>query len=69
VSVLVGLEGEVVRTLQSIKKGISLLDERRAEIPPEATDGTGLSDEQGWLASAEDIDDDAEEDASLPVRR
>ena len=28
-SVLIGLEGEVVRTLQSIKKGITLLDERR----------------------------------------
>ncbi len=32
VSVLVGLEGDVVRTLQSIKKGIELLDERRAEF-------------------------------------
>ncbi len=27
---LIGLEGDVVRTLQSIKKGIQLLDERRA---------------------------------------
>ena len=36
VSVLVGLEGDVVKTLQSIKKGIALLDERRAEI---AADG------------------------------
>jgi len=32
VSVLVGLEGDVVKTLQSIKKGIALLDERRALI-------------------------------------
>ena len=32
VSVLVGLEGDVVKTLQSIKKGIALLDERRAEL-------------------------------------
>ena len=31
VSVLVGLEGDVVKTLQSIKKGIALLDERRAD--------------------------------------
>lgn len=31
-SVLIGLEGEVVRTLQSIKKGIQLLDERRAAL-------------------------------------
>lgn len=30
VSVLVGLEGDVVKTLQSIKKGIDLLDVRRA---------------------------------------
>jgi vacuolar-type H+-ATPase subunit E/Vma4 len=32
VSVLIGLEGDVVRTLQSIKKGIALLDERRASL-------------------------------------
>ena len=32
VSVLVGLEADVVKTLQSIKKGIALLDERRAEL-------------------------------------
>ncbi len=36
VSVLVGLEGDVVKTLQSIKKGIALLDERRAELGTEA---------------------------------
>jgi hypothetical protein len=30
--VLIGLEGDVVRTLQSIKKGIQLLDERRATL-------------------------------------
>jgi len=36
-SVLIGLEGDIVRTLQSIKKGIQLLDERRAmfEAPDE----------------------------------
>jgi hypothetical protein len=48
VSVLVGLEGDVVKTLQSIKKGIALLDERRAELateaPAEADDRTG----EGW---------------------
>ena len=32
VSVLVGLEGDVVKTLQSIKKGIAMLDERRASL-------------------------------------
>jgi hypothetical protein len=31
VSVLVGLEGDLMRTLQSVKKGIEMLDERRAE--------------------------------------
>ena len=31
-SVLIGLEGDVVRTLQAIKKGIQLLDERRASL-------------------------------------
>ena len=31
-SVLVGLEDDVVKTLQSIKKGIAMLDERRAAI-------------------------------------
>jgi hypothetical protein len=69
VSVLVGLEGEVVKTLQSIKKGISLLDERRTEVPPETTDGTIEPDQEGLTAYADDVDDDAEEDATLPVRR
>jgi cell division septum initiation protein DivIVA len=32
VQVLVGLEGDLVRTLQSVKKGIAMLDERRAEL-------------------------------------
>ena len=32
VSVLVGLEGDVVKTLQSIKKGIAMLDERRTDL-------------------------------------
>ncbi len=68
VSVLVGLEGEVVKTLQSIKKGISLLDERRAELPTDTTDGAGVPAE-GWTSYADDVDDDAEEDASLPVQR
>ena len=63
-SVLVGLEGEVVKTLQSIKKGISLLNERRADSlePDDAIPDDGPQ-------SATEFDDDAEEDASLPVRR
>jgi hypothetical protein len=32
VNVLVGLEGDVVKTLQSIKRGIELLDTRRSEL-------------------------------------
>ena len=64
VAVLVGLEGEVVKTLQSIKKGITLLDERRADDqqPAEA-----LPDDA--YEADDELDDDAEEDASLPVRR
>jgi vacuolar-type H+-ATPase subunit E/Vma4 len=44
VSVLVGLEGDVVKTLQSIKKGIALLDERRASL--EVIEA-GPSDDEG----------------------
>ena len=32
VSVLVGLEADLVKTLGSVKKGIAMLDERRAEL-------------------------------------
>jgi hypothetical protein len=62
--VLVGLEGEVVKTLQSIKKGIALLDERRTD-EPQAEDGLPEDD----LETVNEYDDDAEEDASLQVRR
>jgi len=58
-SVLISLEGEIVRTLQSIKKGIALLDERRA-TPGE--NGTGP--EHAWQTAA----DESEEDVSQPVR-
>ena len=37
--VLIGLEGDVVRTLQSIKKGIQLLDERRASLREQEAGG------------------------------
>ena len=51
VSVLVGLEADVVKTLQSIKKGIALLDERRAELLADAEqdadpEGQPFDDEQ-----------------------
>ena len=51
VGVLVGLEGDVIKTLQSIKKGIALLDERRASL--EVIE-TGDNDEAGPDARWED---------------
>ncbi len=68
VSVLVGLEDDVTRTLQSIKTGIELLDERRAQLSADpgadGLDGAGADDED---------DDEAEEDeferASEPAAR
>lgn len=58
VSVLVGLEGDLVRTLQSVKKGIALLDERRAALL-----GESAVDEE---ETAEPFDD---EDESEPAYR
>ena len=54
VGVLIGLEGDVVRTLQSIKKGIALLDERRAslEVMESPTDDEGL--DERWEDEAGD---------------
>lgn len=58
VSVLEGLEGDVTKTLQSIQKGIALLDQRRADLS---------------VAPAGDLDEEADwgpedEDASAPAR-
>ena len=58
VSVLVGLEGDVVKTLQSIKKGIAMLDERRASL-----DVDGLGPEE-----PEPLDDAWEEEAGEPTQ-
>jgi vacuolar-type H+-ATPase subunit E/Vma4 len=44
VGVLVGLEGDVIKTLQSIKKGIAMLDERRASLEEIET---GPTDDEG----------------------
>ena len=49
---LVGLEGDVVKTLQSIKKGIALLDERRADLV--AGGGAADVDDGGWADEPED---------------
>lgn len=56
VNVLVGLEGDVVKTLQSIKKGIAMLDERRTDLVV----GDETADESAWA--------EEEEDASQPLR-
>jgi regulator of protease activity HflC (stomatin/prohibitin superfamily) len=61
VSVLVGLEGDVVKTLQSIKKGIAMLDERRAEL---MTNGRGPDDEEAPDEEAWEDEGEAE-----PARR
>ena len=51
-AVLIGLEGDVVRTLQSIKKGIELLDERRAAL--HAGEGGDLVDDPDAATYEED---------------
>jgi vacuolar-type H+-ATPase subunit E/Vma4 len=60
VNVLVGLEGDVVKTLQSIKKGIAMLDERHSQAV-EVDDGGPAEDAAPMWA-------DEEEDASQPLR-
>jgi F0F1-type ATP synthase membrane subunit b/b' len=65
VNVLVGLEGDVVKTLQSIKKGIALLDSRRTDVRPDEEDGAGPN---GYHDPADEGVED-EEDAIEPVRR
>jgi len=45
--VLIGLEGDVVRTLQSIKKGIQLLDERRATLRANSDAAPGAYEDDG----------------------
>ncbi len=67
VDVLVGLEGDVVKTLQSIKKGIDLLDSRRAQLRAGDEDGVGAADDDSDDGAYEEVVDD--EDAAQPVRR
>ena len=62
VSVLEGLETDVTKTLQSIQKGIAMLDDRRATLlSAPAEDGeTGDFKDGDW--------DDEAEDAAAPAR-
>ena len=63
VSVLEGLEGDVQKTLQSIQKGLVLLDDRRASLmtpTPAATEPGEYLDTDQW--------DDEAEDAPTPAR-
>ncbi|HEY7701998.1 MAG TPA: hypothetical protein VIB02_06750 [Candidatus Limnocylindrales bacterium] len=66
--VLEGLEGDVQRTLQSIQKGLSLLDERRATLltPPPMDEVEPLA-EGSELLEDDHWDDEAEEPAT-PAR-
>jgi hypothetical protein len=62
VGVLEGLEGDVQKTLQSIQKGIAMLDDRRATLAESAAspiDGNAF-DEGDW--------EDEPEDAAAPAR-
>jgi hypothetical protein len=73
VSVLVGLEGDVVKTLQAIKKGIELLDERRAALIESAAREAARQVAAGQAAAGEagtgpDAEDHEEEGASEPAR-
>lgn len=54
VSVLEGLEGDVTKTLQSIQKGIALLDDRRAAFIGGAPPGDEADDDEDWVPEAED---------------
>jgi vacuolar-type H+-ATPase subunit E/Vma4 len=59
VGVLVGLEGDVVKTLQSIKNGIAMLDERRATIETNGTSAGDAAVDERW-------EDEAGEPADAP---
>ena len=69
VSVLEGLEGDVQRTLQSIQKGLGLLDERRATL---LAAPSPFTDEDQAAADGESVDgdhwDDEAEETAAPAR-
>lgn len=62
-SVLTGLEDDVARTLETIKKGLSLLDERQAILRgSQRSDDGSETDDDGGL----DWSDDVEPESSFP---
>jgi hypothetical protein len=64
VNVLVGLEGDVVRTLQSIKKGIDLLDSRRVDL--RAGEQNGSTPDEAYAGEPAPEFDEDEVAAALP---
>ena len=67
VQVLLSLEGEVVRMLQGIKKGIAVLDERRAELrdeDAEANEQAGDEPNDGEYDADAATEDDETADAA-----
>ena len=57
-SVLIGLEGDMIRTLQAIKKGIAMLDERRS----------AAAAPRPQAATTEPLEEDEAAGASEPAR-
>ena len=53
VSVLIGLEDDVNKTLQSIKKGIAMLDERRAAIESDDDEASNDGSAERWAETPE----------------
>ena len=72
-SILITLEGEVVRTLQGIKRGIALLDERRSQLREPAVPQGTIADEHLAVAASDVPDEEPAwgdpEPASPPRRR
>jgi hypothetical protein len=72
-SILITLEGEVVRTLQGIKRGIALLDERRAQLREPSVHPGAIAEEHLAVAAtaipAEDEGWEEPEPAPPPRRR
>jgi hypothetical protein len=69
VNVLVGLEGDLVKTLGSVKKGIAMLDERRAELLGAAGDpGDGSVQIDAAVRNGHGVEADETEGSSQPAR-